>query len=212
MSQAQGAPALPPARFSLGAGLGYSIDVGAVGGLGGLGGLGTRSGAVTPTGIALFEVAVTHGVRLMLGASGSYSKRLRVPTDEPDTSPRASWVLGGGVGVRWVLNPGGRVEFSPALLLGIHGGRIKGITGTVQESNGISYMTKSEEGTLGYDARLGVVLEYALLANLHLRFEAYFLRAGIERTARRTNGLTTRNERLGLNWGLAPSLILRMAI
>lgn len=166
----------------------------------------------SPTGIALFEVAASRRVRLMLGVSGSYTKRLRVRSDEEDRSPRSNWLIGGGLGVRWIANPGGPVEIAPALLLGIHGGRTKDIPGTLHESNGVEYDTLGDDASLGADARLGVVTEYALLPNLHLRFEAYFLRAGFERSAVRRNGLTTRTAHMGLNWGIAPSLILRMSI
>jgi hypothetical protein len=200
-------------RFSLGAGFGFSVDAGGTG-LGSLGAIGNGSttAAVTPTGSALFELAATRSVRLMLGASGNYSKRVHAKSDVPDTSPESRWILGGGVGVRWVLNPGGVVELSPALLLGMHGGRVNQYVGSVRETNGISYMTRYDEVSLGVDGRLGIVLERALLPNLHLRFEAYFLRGGYDRFASRTNGVITRHARAGLGWGLAPSLVLRLSI
>jgi hypothetical protein len=210
------ASAQPPfARFSLGAGLGLSFDVGNSGFIGTAGYGSSRaftSNVVTPTGTALFEVAVTRGVRLMLGMSGSYTKKIDAKSDVPNPAPESTWLLGGGIGVRWVLNPGGVVELSPALLLGVHGGRVNEDIDSVTDSNGVPYMTRYDEVSLGTDARFGIVLEHALLPNLHVRFEAYFLRAGYDRFASRTNGVISRNVRMGLGWGLAPSLMLRLSL
>lgn len=205
-------------RFSVGAGLGFYYDGGGVGGLSGLAGIGTlssESAAVTPFGTALFEWAATRSLRLMVGASGSYAKQLRIKGEERSSAAMSRWSAGLGVGLRWVLNPGQVVEFSPALLLGVHGGKSLDALQSVAGSEPVFGQTEIQvdSSSFGADARLGFVLEHALLPQLSLRFECYLVRGGFDIHARRTDVAgRTRQGQAGLGWGLAPMLQLRLSL
>lgn len=214
------APATPakPGCMSIGAGVGISYDFGGGGGLTGLGALGNSAGAITPFGIALFEWALSPSLRLMTGVTGSYTKRLHTK-DEPTTGTTESrWSGGAGIGARWVLNPGQVVEISPALLIGVHGGRVNdtrapvypAIAGDVEPPN-----SRSDSASVGVDGRLGFVLEHALLSQLYLRFETYLLRAGADWTGTRVRGpeeTRTKRGEFGLGWGVSPMLQLRLTL
>lgn len=232
-------PEAPPlGRWSLGAGVGFSGtgDVG-LGGLEGLSGFAGSSmgpaNSQTPYGTAVAEVALSPVFRLVLGVQGSYAKQLSRERD-PETEyivgrgPEGDfrWSLGGSVGGRAVLNPGGVVEVSPILMLGgfRHVSETTYQSGNVPELSALLY-TNRHYSSVGWDARLGLVLEYSLLPNLFLRFETYFVRLGyakasVENTIpERPTDLDskilfsmTREGRsdLSLNYGVSPSLQLRM--
>ncbi|MFT3925773.1 MAG: hypothetical protein QM778_24740 [Myxococcales bacterium] len=215
-------PGPPPlARFSVGAGVGF----------GGLGEVynatsGRYAGSRTPIGSSLFEVAASPRWRVVLGIAGTYDKRLTESNNSPNTvtvdggvvrdGPESTWMLSGSAGVRCVLNPGGVVEVSPLLTLGAHKTMSKGIPSTTYSSAGqASEPTTVDAVSKGYDARLGLVLEHALLPNLYLRFETYFARASYLRTASRQNGSSAPENcncrrDLSVGYGLSPFLQVRL--
>jgi hypothetical protein len=200
------APVPEPARFSVGAGVGIYYDMGGSG-LNGLAALGANLSvsSVTPFGTALFEWAAARTLRLMIGASGSYVKQLRLKGEERTGAPISYWTAGVGIGLRWVSNPGQVVEFSPAFLLGVHGGKSNDL---VASSDGSQ--PHIDKASVGVDGRLGFVLEHALLPQLFLRFETYLLRGGVNWSASRDDIGRQRRAQAELGWGVSPMLQVRM--
>jgi hypothetical protein len=211
-----------PGCVSVGAGVGLSYDIGNTGFASStLNAYNGESASFTPIGSALVEWALSPAWRLMLGTAGSYTKKLHTSHDDKYASTLESrWSAGAGLGLRWVLNPGQIVEFSPALLLGVHGGRTNGYRGAYSPQ--LSYDGEppipppvSDSASVGADGRLGFVLEHALLSRLYLRFECYLVRGGVDWHGRRERGeipKRTKGADAGLGWGLAPSLQLRLVL
>ncbi len=233
-------PEIPPlARWSFGAGVGF-VGTGELASPSALRGLTISdgspapAGSLTPYGTALVEIALTRVVRLALGLQGSYATQL---SRERDPQPEhiigrgpqgdSQWSLGAGMGVRAVLNPGGVVEISPILMLG--GFRaVSESTYMTSVNNALParFYTNRKAVVTGWDARLGLVLEYALLTNLFLRFETYFARLGYGKSSfedttpdpisdvdSRVLFSITREARsdLSLTYGVSPSVQLRMS-
>lgn len=215
-------PANKPGRYSLGAGLGfnavgdaYASTAGALAGLGAL----ASSPSRAPFGTSLLEVAATPKWRFVLGVSGSYTRRI---SDDEAPSPsggaKTAWIFSGSVGFRCVLNPGAVVEVSPLFTVGAFRSLSEGlVSGSTIPSGGTEPVyTLRDAMTLGYDARVGLVLEHALLSNLYLRFETYFLRASYTKSAIRDTPAPGDDKckcrrDIGLAYGLAPVLQLRLA-
>jgi hypothetical protein len=210
-----------PARFSLGAGLGVGLvgeaGLGGLGALGaaGLAGLGAAQGR-TPFGASLIELLLSPQLRLVLGAVGSYNKTTESEDKLELGTANSAWSVGGTFGLRWVLNPGATVEISPLLSLGASKAVAKRQrVGSYANEGGIQEYILQNAKAWGYDARLGLVLEYALLTNLYLRLEGYFARAGYTKTATsrfdpRAENTHSQRSDLGLSFGFAPVLQLRL--
>jgi hypothetical protein len=211
-----------PARYAIGAGVGfnavgdaYGPSVGsATAGLGAL----ASSQSRTPFGTALLEVAASPKWRVVLGMGGSYNKRMGdAEPQDYNRGAESSWLVSGSVGFRCVLNPGSLVEVSPLLTVGGFRSMINDLpSGSMSPPGGTEPVyTMRDAMTLGYDARLGLVLEHALLSNLYLRFETYFLRASYTKSAIRdtpSSGIDKCNCRrdVALGYGLSPILQLRL--
>ncbi|MDB4975699.1 MAG: hypothetical protein JWN48_4040 [Myxococcaceae bacterium] len=218
-------------RFSLGAGLGFASDgLGLGGGLGGSLGYGSSYGltsitGTTPFGTSLLELALSRRLRLFAGISGQYGKPLHPSRGSTGSSVSTAsifaddgkrWAVGGALGLRWVLNPGGVVEISPALQVGIHGAAVDHVASNVKtDGDGVVQADRSELKSRGVDGRVGLVLERVLLANLFLRFEAYFARAGYDHHESHTQLALggrehAKQDAVGATFGFAPSLQLRL--
>lgn len=233
------APEVPPlGRWSLGAGVGFSGtgDVGLTNAYRGVlaGSSVSPANSQTPYGTALAEIALSPVFRLVLGMQGGYSRQLSRERDPKPESivgrgPEGDsyWTLGGAIGARAVLNPGGIVEISPILMFGGYrsASETTYMSGKVPEFDALLYATR-KSSTVGWDARLGLVLEYSLLPNLFLRFETYFVRLGYGKASTEDTipepptdldskllfSMTHEGRSdLALNYGVSPSLQLRMS-
>jgi len=211
-----------PTRFSLGAGLGFvgygDTGIGLLGTLSGFGPAQSRS----PYGSALVEIEAAPLWRVVIGVAGTYNKMLSSdvvstnPNALPALGPTNSWTFSGSVGVRRLLNPGGVVEVSPIVTVGGYRTDVNGIpTARTSSADGTLVVGSQDTTTKGYDARLGLVLERALLSNLFLRFESYFLRVGYGKSTSAEKSAETpqssKREDLSIGYGFAPSVLLRLS-
>jgi len=217
---AEATPRDETSRFSVGAGVGYTIY-----GDRGLGPIFVGQGAGlslatanSPYATGLVEVRLNPRVRLGVGLSGSYvhaGARKGSALGGMDT-PSQDWGGGGAsVSARYVVNPDSVVEVSPLFALGVHAGGTKGqLAGSVvNESGGYDSVVLSSQD-MGVDARFGLVLEHRLLPQLWLRMESSFASASYNsvRATYRSKGSTTKDSfsQAGVAAGFSPALQLRM--
>jgi hypothetical protein len=208
----------PPARYSVGAGIGF-VGYGDV--QSGAASLGAYYGGALPAavsrapiGTTLLEYAVSSTWRLTAGINGSY-QRMVSGEHRVQNYPEKAWSVGGTVGVRRVLNPGGVVEVSPILVLGAYRAKMHGVTAHGTDVDGLPIEFAREDRQRGLDGRLGLVLEHGLLANLYLRMDVYFLRVGYSKNEVASivpDGADRVDQRkdVSLGYGLSPSLSLRL--
>jgi hypothetical protein len=214
--------ASPPARFSLAAGLGYSFgdtNLGPSGlaGLAGLGSLGGASGGRAPFGTAALEFALSERFRFVLGVLGSYNRNLTAEPEIPGAGEK-QWFFGASLGVRGILNPRGIDEVSPILAFGGYRTEIENRNaGSQTNVNGEMFPMTQDWAQRGIDTRLGLILEHALLPNLFLRFESYFMRLSwsksnlVQSTEGAAEALTQSRSDLAVQYGFTPVLLLRLA-
>jgi hypothetical protein len=174
----------------------------------------------TPYGTALLELAVSPEWRFVLGVTGTYNKQLSGRDDTGTAALGSSgdknWSFGGSAGLRRVLNPGGVVEISPLLTFGGYRAVSQGIrVGGKGTADGSIVYTTRDGMTMGYEVRLGLVLEHALLPRLFLRFETYLFHVGYSKihstdmTPGERDKLQRRRD-LNIGYGLSPGLQLRL--
>lgn len=217
-----------PGRWSFGAGIGtvlYGSDFGlsgssATAGLAALGGAGGTYGAV------LIERSLSPALRLGATLSGSYADTERKgdelgSTPSPERTTYGS--VGGGISLRWVLNPGDLVEISPLVIVGAQWFERDGASsGASLDAQG-QILSRSETDVNGYgiNARLGFVVEYRLLTRLYLRLETHLLRVertkSEETTRTESPGVPTQREQqtatgISANVGVQPLLQIRVLL
>jgi len=169
-----------PARFSVGTGLGFpaveptlsrfwSLDL---------------AGAfAVPRGVALVEFAQTERLRWLVAASADYSswEDPRYPQwgSLEDFKFRTHTRTGfaANLGLRYVLNPQGRVTISPTFVVG---GTLRLEDATLRGENeeAEAVTTVEKETSRAIEAVAGLTLEYELLKGLLLRFEQQLLKCG----------------------------------
>lgn len=215
-------------RWSFGAGVGgvlYGSDVygrSAAAGLSALGG-GNAGGAF---GTVLIERALSPRLRLGATVTGSYADSEREGDElrnapSPDRTTASS--AGGGISLRWVLNPGDLVEISPLVLVGAQGYRQDGAnaSGSYDAQGQVLSRSETEFAGYGIHARLGFVVEYRLLARLYLRLETHLLRverSQVEEAIRTENqdGSVERDRQtytgISATLGVQPALQIRVLL
>lgn len=176
--------AAEPGRWSFGAGIGtvfYGSDYGLYGasGAAGLAALGGSGGGTY--GAVLIERTLSPALRLGASLTGSYADSERKGDEQPrnpspDRTTHSS--AGGGISLRWVLNPGDLVEISPLLIVGAQWFNRDGANYSASYDDQGQVFSRSETDVDGYGiyARLGFVVEYRLLTRLYLRLETHLLR------------------------------------
>ncbi len=208
--------------FSLAAGLGFAVGDSGTGlaglaGLAGAGGLGYVPSGRAPFGAAVLEYALSARFRLGLGVHGSYNRNLAAEPEQPGAGEKA-WSFGASLGIRGILNPGGVVEISPILAVGGYRTSAEGrYAGSTSTATGETLLLTQDAAQRGIDTRLGLILEHALLPNLFLRFESYFVRLAWTKsnvaqfTEGNSEGLKQSRSDLSVQYGFTPVLLLRLA-
>ena len=207
-------------RFSVGAGVGYPFgdNTGLIG-LGGASGLSASFYAAAqgraPYGTALVEAQLSRRLRLGLGVLGSYDHVSGREDGNGERLPATTFsAWAGSVSLRWIVNPGARVEVSPLLALGGYRSAVQGVqVGSVQQEDGSFRATTASAHGQALSARLGLVLEYRLLSQLFLRLESQFVSAsyGSARSVTHAPGKDPRDHVVssGVDILFNPSLQLR---
>jgi hypothetical protein len=221
-----GASGEAPGRWSFGGGVGLGGYESGLSGLSGAGALGGLGGLRAPVGVALLERTLSPALRLGVNLSGSYA---RSDVDESGDAPGVeastshSSRVGGGVSLRWVLNPGQLVEVSPMAALGGAWLRAEAEARILSYSpeGDVTVSREQDSDGWGVDGRLGLVVEYRLLSRLYLRLESHFARVGFDHQRLTTRDVAvdrpTVNSRadmdtFSVSFGFQPFLQLRIVL
>lgn len=191
-------------RWSIGAGIGFSIYRFALGGVPGMG----YGNAVSyqssrwPQGVIAVEYGLSNKLSMMFLADGFYAQSIWQKDDSQGN-------LGLSAGIRWIFNPSSSVEISTYGLLGY---QHYWYSGNADPEN---YLVTKDDDAYTIDAGIGLAFEIPLLENLRLRLSSLLLQANYyhdDRTNIDENSNKMKETRNGFSAGLSfsPSIQLRM--